>query len=231
MAAMWRDGVLPRLIERGLGQERVTRVYRLTGIGESAVAAALGEPLLRGTNPIVATYARADAVDVRISAVAEGGREPAELVAEAAEAVLRVVGDHVWGHDDDTWPLAISREMAPLGWSVALVEMGTAGNSARLLGDAPWLRSARMLSTTTESSLARIAEAERLDSGADVGLAVRALENNEDTTVELAAVGPFGKAEASQVAFLGGSEGQRRAGILAAALLFRIARDAAREKG
>ncbi len=86
MGPMWRDSVLPRLRDRGLGQERVTRTYRLAGIGESAVAALLGEKLLRAENPVVATYARSDAVDVRISAVAQAGREPAELVEEAAAA-------------------------------------------------------------------------------------------------------------------------------------------------
>ena len=73
MRPMWEGWVLPRLRDRGLGQERVTRTYRLAGIGESAVAALLGERLLRAENPVVATYARADAVDVRISARAERG--------------------------------------------------------------------------------------------------------------------------------------------------------------
>ena len=34
MRPMWDGWVLPRLRERGLGQERITRTYRLTGIGE-----------------------------------------------------------------------------------------------------------------------------------------------------------------------------------------------------
>jgi nicotinamide-nucleotide amidase len=41
MRPMWQGWVLPRLRDRGLGRERVTRTYRLTGIGESAVAALL----------------------------------------------------------------------------------------------------------------------------------------------------------------------------------------------
>jgi len=76
MRPMWRDWVLPRLRERGLGQERTTRTYRLTASAESVVRRCSAEPLLRASNPIVATYARADAVDVRISAVAESGRLP-----------------------------------------------------------------------------------------------------------------------------------------------------------
>src|SRR3954451_4171438 len=48
MRPMWADEVMPRLRERGLGEEAVSRTYRLTGIGESLVAEMLGEGLLRG---------------------------------------------------------------------------------------------------------------------------------------------------------------------------------------
>ena len=74
MRPMWADHALPVLRERGLGAEVAARTYRLAGIGESQVAERLGEALLRATNPIVATYARVEAVDVRISAIAEPPR-------------------------------------------------------------------------------------------------------------------------------------------------------------
>ena len=233
MHAMWEAEVQPRLYARGLGEERVTRTYRLAGIGESAVAEALGEPLLRAANPVVATYARQDAVDVRIAAVAEDGRPPEEIVEAAATEVLAKVGGYVWGRDRDTWPEAIGRELGPLGWHVALTEIGTGGSAAKLLGEAMWLHSARLAppdAAADAASLVELAERARRESGAQVGLVVRALEVGEDTPVELAAVGPFGIAEARQLAFLTGQEGRHRAGIFAAAFLFRIAREAAREK-
>ncbi len=70
---MWLDWVLPRLRPLGLGAEVVQTTYRLAGIGESMVADVLGDAFLRTTNPIVATYARQDAVDVRISARSADG--------------------------------------------------------------------------------------------------------------------------------------------------------------
>ena len=80
MRPMWSGWVLPRLRQRGLGDGRLVRTLRLYGIGESAVADRLGDALLRRANPIVATYARADWLDVRISAVDEpdpaGGHDP-----------------------------------------------------------------------------------------------------------------------------------------------------------
>ena len=68
------------------------RTLRLHGIGESQVAELLGEPLLRATNPVVATYARHEAVDVRISARTEGGRAAEALADEAEAAVTAMLG-------------------------------------------------------------------------------------------------------------------------------------------
>jgi nicotinamide-nucleotide amidase len=227
MRPMWQGWVLPRLHDRGLGQERVTRTYRLAGIGESAVAAALGEALLRATNPIVATYARSDAVDIRISAINEAGRSAARIVDEAEAAVLAAVGEHVWGHDDDTWPAVLGRELERRGWSAALVEIDTGGSAARLLGDAPWLKSTRAVAagdSDARATLVDVATQVRREADASIGLAVRAVERGEDTRVDLAAVGSWGVEESSSTAFLGGSEGRRRAGLAVATFLNEILR-------
>jgi nicotinamide-nucleotide amidase len=236
MRPMWQDWVLPRLHERGLGQERVTRTYRLTGIGESSVAALLGEPLLRAANPIVATYARSDAVDVRISAVADSGRPAGVIVDEADARIASILGKYVWGRDRDTWPEVLGRDLARLEWTAALLELGTGGAAARLLGDAPWLKAARAAipdepgavgSGLPLPDLVGLAEQIRRESGASIGLAVRTIESGEDTQVELALASPLGTRHGSLTAFLGGVEGRRRAGIAAAAFLHSFAREAA----
>jgi nicotinamide-nucleotide amidase len=235
MRAMWQGPVLAKLRERGLGRERVTRTYRLAGIGESTVASLLGERLLRAENPIVATYARADAVDVRISAIAGDGKSAALLAEEATTTVLQAVGVYVWGHGDDTWPSVLGRGLERKGWDAALVEVGTGGSGARLLGEATWLRATQSIAAgdpRAATALVDLADEVRRGAGASIGLAVRAGENGEDTRVELAAVGPWGVTESSQTAFLGGAEGRRRAGIAAAALLDGILRDpSAQDRG
>jgi nicotinamide-nucleotide amidase len=227
MRPMWQAWVLPRLRERGLGRERVTRTYRLTGIGESAVAAQLGEALLRAQNPIVATYARSDAVDIRVSAIADSGRSATAIVDEAEAAVLAVVGGYVWGHNDDTWPAVIGREMAARGWNAALVEVGTGGSAAALLGGASWLKGTRAIASGDAAArlpLAGLAREAGKSAGAWIGLAVRAVEVGDDTSVEVAAVGPWGVSESRLTAFLGGNEGRRRAGIAAVAFLHGLLR-------
>jgi nicotinamide-nucleotide amidase len=230
MRPMWESWARPRLMDRGLGRERITRTFRLTGVGESAVAVLLGEQLLRTANPIVATYARADAVDVRISAVAEPGRSAGVVADEAEATVVAAVGEFVWGRDTDTWPLVLGRELERQKWNAALVEVGTGGAAARLLGEVSWLRGTRSIAAGDPSAnlpLAGLAREAGRSAGAWIGLAVRAVETGDDTRVELAAVGPWGVTESSQMAFLGGAEGHRRAGIAAAAFLNDILRASA----
>src|SRR4051795_4558982 len=73
MRPMWRDEAVPRLRARGVGADRAAETLRTTGVGESQLVGLIGEQVLRRLNPVVATYARVDAVDVRVSATAADG--------------------------------------------------------------------------------------------------------------------------------------------------------------
>lgn len=226
MRPMWREQALPRLRERGLGRPTAIRTLRLAGIGESQVADLLGDALLRAPNPDVATYARADAVDVRISAVADAGatiddqRRSAEQMADDVERrVLAVLGRHVWARGETTWPEAIGAALAALAWSAALSETGTGGSLATLLGDVDWLVLAERRAGTDGaplSGLERAADRVRSAAGADVGIAVSARPRGRDTGVSVAVVTPVGSHRERRVAFLGGRQGRVRAALAAA---------------
>jgi nicotinamide-nucleotide amidase len=218
MRPMWLDWTLPRLRGRGLGVEVAVLTYRLTGIGESVAADLLGEALLRAENPTVATYARADAVDVRVSARATADVTAAELVAAAAEIVRERLGDHIWATGSTTWGEAIGERLLELGWSVATWESGTAGALAALLGDVPMLHRS-VVEAPAAMGPERAAQALRLESGADVALAVRAREQGADTAVSVAVAMPAGVHRERRLAFLGGPMGRSRAALTAAAIL------------
>ena len=136
---MWSDWVMPRLRERGVGRDVASQTFRLTGIGESAVAELLGETLFRGRNPIVATYVRADAIDIRISAVAADGRSAHDLVTEAAGPVLESLRPHVWATGEATWADVVGNRLGELDWTLATAEAGTGGALVALLGELPML--------------------------------------------------------------------------------------------
>jgi nicotinamide-nucleotide amidase len=232
MRPMWSDHVVPRLHEGGLGAEVASRTYRLAGIGESQVAERLGETMLRATNPIVATYARVEAVDVRVSAVAESGRTAEALVEDASAAVLDHLRDHVWATGETTWGQAIGARLDELGWSLAVVEIGTGGSLNALLGDEPWLRFDE--SIAPESPAAEAHGAEDLEvyarrarelGGADVGIAVRARPRTGDTAVSIAIVTPRSERRVRRVVFLTGPMGRSRAALAATAVLLETLED------
>jgi nicotinamide-nucleotide amidase len=234
MRPMWSDEVLPRLAGRGVGIDSDVRILRLTAIGESQVVELLGEPLLRARNPIVATYARHEAVDVRISARPESTRTARELTDEAEAAVIAALGDHVWARGDTTWSDAIADALRHRGWTLATVERGTGGALVGLLRDNAAVRRAEVLtgraaaveSGDVSGAAGDLAEAERVrsEAAADVGLAIRATAAGEDTAVHIAVVTPDTRHTERRVAFLGGTGGADRAAIAAAAVLLPILR-------
>lgn len=234
MRPMWDGWVVPRILERGLGRPITSVTLRLTGIGESAIADRLGAMLDAGNRPMVATYARADAVDIRIWAHDEpgepGGPEPPEaqvLVADAERHILELLGDHVWARGNTTWPAAIGAALDARGWRVAALEIGLRGALLALLGEglAERLPLGESLATRPEpqdghpATLEDLAQYVREIAGVEVGVAVEARERGGDTAVTVAVVTPDGTHRETRVVFLGGSLGRGRAAIAAAAIL------------
>ncbi|MBI3748796.1 MAG: competence/damage-inducible protein A [Chloroflexi bacterium] len=251
MRPMWADQAVPRLRALGLGTEVAARTYRLTGIGESQVADLLGERLLRTANPIVATYARTEAVDVRVSATAAPPRSAQELVDEAAATVLDKLGPYVWATGETTWSEAIGRRLEDLGWSAAAVEIGTGGSLSALFGDADWFRFDEILREDAPAArahepdggldvdpgagpvpgtdLIRFARRARELGGADVGVAVRTRFRSGDTAVSIALSTPAAERQVSRVVFLTGGLGRSRAALAAAAFVLEALRGPASE--
>ncbi len=238
MRPMWADQALPRLRTRGLGADVAVRTYRLMGIGESQVAEILGDAMLRSANPEVATYARAEAVDVRISAVGEGDPAgdtgtAAALVETAAATVVERLSGHIWAEGDQTWAGAIGAQFAKRGWRLGLVELGTRGQVMNLFGDVEWIALAEARpddgagDVESEGTLTDLAHAIRERAGAEVGLAVRARERGGDTAVSVAVVTGGSEHRETRRAFLGGSHGRTRAALIAAGVLLTVLRDAA----
>jgi len=247
MRPMWADEVLPLLTRSGLGAEVVARTYRLAGIGESQVAERLGEPMLRAANPIVATYARAEAVDIRISATAEAAATAESLVEAAAAIVLERVGEHIWATGTTTWSEALGTRLGELGWTLAAVEVGTGGSLMALLGDAPWVRFDESIAADAPAATAHgdpspeadtdpaadevpdglvaFARRARELGGSEVGLAVRARPRTGDTAVAIAIVTPSLERRISRVVFLTGPMGRSRVALAAAAVLLETLRE------
>ncbi len=238
MRPMWHDEVVPRLRGRpgGLGAESASHTLRLTGIGESQVAEILGEAMLRATDPEVATYARAEAVDIRISATTRPDRSAEEAVAEVTTIVMERLGSFVWATGATTWSQAIGSSLAARGWTMAVMEIGTRGQVGVLLGDVDWLplTESRVIderppenATDLDRLQLERARAIRIAAPAEVGLAVAVHDPGPDPTVHVAVVTPDREVVERRAIFLGGSIGRTRAALTAAAIVLATLRETA----
>ncbi len=227
MRPMWTEQVLPRLADRGVGGDLVVRTLRLHGVGESQVAETLGETLLRATNPVVATYARHEAVDVRISARAGHLRAAVDLADEAETAVTAALGRFVWSRGSTTWAAAIGEALAARGWTLATSERATAGALVALLRGLSAIRLAEVHNDDADpAAIAGEAERVRAISGADVGFAIHAVAREVDTRVIIGVATPDGTDVDERLAFQRGAQGADRAAIAGAAVLLETLRAA-----
>ena len=227
MWPMWRDHALPRLRAGQLGAERASHTLRLTGVGESTLVGMIGEGVLRAANPQVATYARLDAVDVVVSAEADGRSSAQELVDDAISLLRQRVGEYVFAEGDQTWADALAARLGDR--TLATVEIGTAGQLLALLGSAPFVTFGELLRAVDEVAHAAIdlghyAERVREVGQADIGLGLY-VRQSKDSHARIAIATADGVEEMQRVAFLAGDEGRRRAALAAAAALWQWLRE------
>ena len=238
MRAMWSGWVLPRLRERHLGDGRVVRTLRTYGVGESHVAELLGDAMLRRANPIVATYARTDWLDVRVTAVDE---PPADGVpARSADAILEetvtdvrtTLSGYVWAEGDTSWADLVSSAASAAGVRLAIVEVGTTGTLGALLAEVPSLeRSTFAGPGVAPDPAAWPVEEAAVDAARSVGVAigvalVAVTVPGEGTHLRAAVVAP--DAGVSRVLelrlFQHGAHGRFRAAVAAAAFTIEVLR-------
>lgn len=225
MRPMWRGDVLRRLDEHGFGRPFAAVSLRLTGIGESAVAQLIGEELLRAADPSVATYAGRDSVEVRVTAVSRDlERAAADGALAATLAALEpLLAPYLFARDDETWVDVIGACLD--GRTLATLEVGTGGSLVGQLGSATWLRRSEVRPELPagggEEKLQRAAAAAHVSGGTDVVLAVRALEGETDTEVELAMTDGSVVHTSTTVVFLTGEQSRQRAAVAACAALWR----------
>jgi nicotinamide-nucleotide amidase len=135
MMRMWEREVAPKLRARG-DAALFTRILRVSGLGESSVEERLGA-LVRETNPTVATYAKRDAVDVRVTAKAATEAEARALVDTMDARVRGALGASVFGVDGETLSSVVLTFMAERNLTLGTMESCTGGLLASLLTDTP----------------------------------------------------------------------------------------------
>lgn len=135
MYRMWEEQVVPRL-HKHTGGLIFTRILRVYGMGESTVEERLGE-LIHATNPTVATYAKIDGVDVRVSAKAEQRERAEEMVVDVELQVRKLLGNAIFGVDKDTLAVVTGKLLMAHQCTLGVMESLTGGLLASMVTDVP----------------------------------------------------------------------------------------------
>ena len=132
MFRMWREQVLPRIMERVDQRVIDSTIIKTIGIGESA-AEQLLHALVVAADPVVATYAKDDGVHVRVTAVGTDARETRQRRDVAVREVTGILGEYIWGADADTLPSVLAARLTETGHRLGILERGTGGAFGLLL--------------------------------------------------------------------------------------------------
>jgi len=136
MQRMWDQEVAPELERRQTGAVLLARTLKTTGLGEGTVDEMVS-PLLKSTNPSVGVYARPDGVPLRTAAKAPTRDEAARLIQPLEAEARRILGQAVWGADDDTLEGAVGAMLRQRGLTLATMESCTGGLLASTITDVP----------------------------------------------------------------------------------------------
>jgi nicotinamide-nucleotide amidase len=156
MTRMWEHEVAPEL-ERRADSILVSRTLKTTGIGEGTVDEMLS-PLLKGTNPSIGIYARADGVHARISAKAPTREEAWHLIHPVEEEARAILGPSIWGVDDQSLASAVGQMLEEQRLTIALMESATGGALANAFTDYEGASSYFKGSLVTYTAEAKIAQ-------------------------------------------------------------------------
>ena len=135
MHRMWELEVIPRL-KPYTGGLIFTRILRVSGLGESAVEERL-DSLLHSNNPTIATYAKSDAIDVRITAKGDSSEEAERQVSEMEVRVRRILGHHVFGIGKETLQGVVGNLLQARNQTLAVMESLTGGLLSSTITDFP----------------------------------------------------------------------------------------------
>ena len=215
MQLMMSEHVLPDLLARS-GQQSaiVSRSLKTWGTSESGLAEMIAHRVDAQTNPTIAFLARGiEGLVVRMTAKASTPEEARALIEPEERALREILGDLVFGVDDETMETVVLDLLRKRGLTLGLAESLTGGLVASRLVSVPgtsdvlkggvvaYMTDAKrsVLGVTAESVVSsecarQLAEAGRRVFGADVGLGVTGVAGPEEQEGQPAGTVFFGLA-------------------------------------
>jgi nicotinamide-nucleotide amidase len=137
MTAMFTRDVLPHIRESGGGSVILSRSLHTFGLGESSLAEKLGDLMKRDRNPSVGTTVSAGIVTLRLNSRFESRDKAQQQLDQTADACRAVLGDLIYGEDDQTLQEIVGRMLAERKLQVTTAESCTGGLLAKMITDVP----------------------------------------------------------------------------------------------
>jgi len=132
---MWQKEVQPRLRQRSTAII-LSKTFKTFSLGEAAVGE-LVSSLLFSANPTLAVYAKADGIHLRLTTKAESQKQAERMIAEGEVSIRAVLGEYIWGADNDTLEAAVGHLLTKKGLSLAIMEDYSGGYLAASFADIP----------------------------------------------------------------------------------------------
>jgi len=132
---MWQKEIQPRLRQDSVSII-LSKTFKTFALSEAAVGE-LVSPLLSSANPTLAVYAKADGIQLRLTAKAESQKRAEKMIAEGEVSIRAVLGEYIWGTDKDTLEAAAGHLLIEKGLSLAVMEDYSGGWLAASITDIP----------------------------------------------------------------------------------------------
>jgi len=136
MQHLWHKEILPRLRRCSAGAIIFSKTFKTFGLSEAAVGE-LVSLLLSSANPTLAVYAKIDGIHLRLTAKARSQKQAQKMIVESEVNIRAILGEYIWGTDNDTLEAVVGRLLVEKGLSLAVMESCTGGLLATTITDVP----------------------------------------------------------------------------------------------
>ncbi|MZK49652.1 competence/damage-inducible protein A [Clostridium beijerinckii] len=154
MKPMFEESVKPYLQEKS-DSILVSRVVKILGIGESAVAEEIKDLIDAQTNPTIASYAKDVGVMLRITAKAATKDEALKLIEPIEEEIKNRLGDNVYATEDINIEEVVARLLIEKKLTISTAESCTGGMIASYLINYPGISEVFLEGAVTYSNEAK----------------------------------------------------------------------------
>ena len=120
--------IIPYLVSKYKLKEIIHyKVLKTIDLGESNVDDLIGNIMETSENPTVGVLAHPGQVDVRIAAKAKNKEEASKLISPVKKKIERLLGNNIFGEDDDTLEKIVANNLRNSGKSISIFENISSG--------------------------------------------------------------------------------------------------------